>query len=233
MGFTGLAAALFLLLYSVKTESEKNAWQLDNYLHYALYALLFVAILSLGFAILYVVTDYKKSQQEHDGIKVDDNKNQELFDKNIDLLVKDLERLSSEHDRIIRELNSKHGELKNGQADILQTASEIRIAVNSIDSQLAVEHAKREAMIGAMTIDQQNVHSQINTIYALNQQLPALQLEKQQISEKYGDLQQQYDELKARYDQLKAEHQILQQKYQTLIDPPELSESEGFTQTLE
>lgn len=215
MGFTGLAAALFLLLYFVKMEFEKNGMKWGNYLDYALLVSLVILILGFVFDIWRTFKDRRESQKEHDGIKENDNKNKDLLDKNKDLLVKDHERLSSEH-----------GELKTGQTNISQTAAEIRTTVYAMSSQLTEERVRREIMMESMSTGQRDLYSQINAISALNQQLPALQLEKQQLSEKYGDLQQ-------RYDELKAQHQILQQKYHALLNPPELSESEEFTQTME
>jgi chromosome segregation ATPase len=224
MGYTGLAGTLILLLYFVKIELEKRGVKWGIPLDYAVLGTLIALILGFGFDIWKTFKDRKDSQSEHAGIKENDNNNQKL-------LSKDSDKLSSEHDRISSELSSKHDDLKSGQTSISQSTSEIRTTVSSIDKQLAVEQARREAMLESMTARQRDIHSQIDAIYALNQQIPKLEYEKQQLVEKLESLQHQYTDLERKHEDLLKDYQQLQQKEQEIHHEPD--DDEDLTQSID
>ncbi len=209
MKFTRYTAALILWYYFAKMESEKNGWGI--YLDYALLGSLILLILGIGIEIWRAVKDRKDSQNEHTGIKDNENKNKEF--------------LAQDHNRLSSELNAKCELLKFGQENISQSTSEIRETVSSIDKQLAVEQTKHDDLMRSMTIEQSNVHSQINAIYALNQQLPALQFEKQQLSQQYEELLQKHNALQHDYNLLVKQNEQLQQEANEF--------QEGFEQSLE
>lgn len=186
---------------------------------YAVLGSLIIVALELGFEIWRTFKDRNDSQSEHTRIQDND-------DKNRNLLIKDHERLSDK-------IDASQTLIREGQGRISQTTSEIHAAVSSIDKQLAVEEARREELINSMTSNQRNLHDQINAIYALNEQLPILQLEKQQITEKYEALLKEHKDLEHNYLILQMERDELQKKYEYLLQGFEQEETENFTQKIE
>ncbi|QNK41572.1 type IV secretory system conjugative DNA transfer family protein [Caproicibacter fermentans] len=198
-----------------------------------------IIILICGFAfdIWKTIKGREASKDEHDGIKDNDNKNRELLSKDSEIRGKDHDRLSEEHnrlseehDRISSELTAKHDDLKGRQESIVQSTSDIRTSVVSIDKQLAVEQAKREAMLESMSANQRDIHSQINAIYALNQLVPKLEYKNQALSEKYENLQNQYNDLKIQHQDLLTKYQALKQERQEHIE--ELTENSKIEEDL-
>lgn len=219
MNYSGIITMLILLLYFAKIEYENKGIKWGNSLDYAVLGSLIIVALELGFEIWRTFKDRNDSQSEHTRIQDND-------DKNRDLLIKDHERLSDK-------IDASQTLIREGQGRISQTTSEIHAAVSSIDKQLAVEEARREELINSMTSNQRNLHDQINAIYALNEQLPILQLEKQQITEKYEALLKEHKDLEHNYLILQMERDELQKKYKYLLQGFEQEETENFTQKIE
>ncbi|WP_457943355.1 hypothetical protein [Caproiciproducens sp. LBM24188] len=219
MNYSGIITMLILLLYFAKIEYENKGIKWGNSLDYAVLGSLIIVALELGFEIWRTFKDRNDSQSEHTRIQDND-------DKNRDLLIKDHERLSDK-------IDASQTLIREGQGRISQTTSEIHAAVSSIDKQLAVEEARREELINSMTSNQRNLHDQINAIYALNEQLPILQLEKQQITEKYEALLKEHKDLEHNYLILQMERDELQKKYEYLLQGFEQEETENFTQKIE
>ena len=201
----------------VNVELENEAIRWDSSLTYALLVPLIVAVLGLGIEIWKTFKDRDSSKAEHNSIKEHEDKNKES--------------LTADHELIRSELSSKHEDLKSGQTSISQTASEIRTTVSSIDKQLAVEQARREAMLESMTARQHDIHSQIDAIYALNQQIPKLEYEKQQLTKKLESLQHQYTDLERKHENLLKDYQQLQQREQEVQHEPD--EDEDLTQSID
>lgn len=219
MNYSGIITMLILLLYFAKIEYENKGIKWGNSLDYAVLGSLIIVALELGFEIWRTFKDRNDSQSEHTRIQDND-------DKNRNLLIKDHERLSDK-------IDASQTLIREGQGRISQTTSEIHAAVSSIDKQLAVEEARREELINSMTSNQRNLHDQINAIYALNEQLPILQLEKQQITEKYEALLKEHKDLEHNYLILQMERDELQKKYKYLLQGFEQEETENFTQKIE
>lgn len=219
MNYSGIITMLILLLYFAKIEYENKGIKWGNSLDYAVLGSLIIVALELGFEIWRTFKDRNDSQSEHTRIQDND-------DKNRDLLIKDHERLSDK-------IDASQTLIREGQGRISQTTSEIHAAVSSIDKQLAVEEARREELINSMTSNQRNLHDQINAIYALNEQLPILQLEKQQITEKYEALLKEHKDLEHNYLILQMERDELQKKYEYLLQGFEQEKTENFTQKIE
>lgn len=253
MRYTRLAVALLLLLRFVNIKSGNNHLKWGTPMDYVTVCGIFILICGFAFDIWKTIKGREASKDEHNGIKDNDNKNRELLSKDSEIRSKDHDRLSEEHDRlseehnrlskehdrISSELTAEHDDLKGRQGIIVQSASDIRTSVVSIDKQLAVEQAKREAMLESMSANQRDIHSQINAIYALNQLVPKLEYEKQELSVKYENLQHQYNDLKIQHQDLITKYQSLKQEHQEhieeLTENPEIGEDlsqDGPQQTM-
>lgn len=198
MSFTRLAAGLLLISYfAIMYKGNKDMkWGIN--LDYIAVCSMILLVVGFGIDIWKTVKDRNSSHEEHSSLKENQNTNKEF--------------LTNDHNRIINEISSNSNLLQTGQDSMKQSTSEIRMSVESIDKQLAVETARRENMFSSMTEDQKNVHNQINAIYALNQQIPKLEYEKQQLQEKYQNLSEKYDKLEMDYNLLKEENQQLERE---------------------
>lgn len=223
MKYSRFIAGLILIMDLAIMEKEKSGVKWGINLEYVTLCSIIVLITGFGIDIWKTFKDRKDSRKEHEGLR--DNQN-----KNKDLLEKDHQQISGKIDEKHGLLSNEHSQLQTGQTRISQTTSEIRSSVHAIDKQLAVEKAHREDMLKNMTDEQKNVHNQINAVYALNQQLPQLRYEKQQLSEKYVNLQHKYRELQKNHSLLLNEYQSLIQENQKTQQKERGKKSRDYTQ---
>lgn len=198
MSFTRLFAGLILISdFAMMYKGNKDVkWGIN--LDYIAVCSMILLVVGFGIDIWKTVKDRNSSHEEHSSLKENQSTNKEL--------------LAKDHSRISSEIGTNSKLLLSGQSSISQSTSEIRTSVESIDKQIAVETARRENMFSSMTEDQKNVHNQINAIYALNQQIPKLEYEKQQLQIKYQNLSEKYEKLEMDYDLLKEENQQLEKE---------------------
>ncbi|QNK41575.1 hypothetical protein [Caproicibacter fermentans] len=175
MKYIGILLFLLLQIAIMENKDETLLWGMS--MNIVAYVSLAVVILGFFIDIWKSIKDNKSLSKEHDSLSKEHNS------------------LGKEHNSIQENSNHNKELLSAEHARLIDSSAEIKISVNSIDKQLAVQEARREALEKTLTPEQLNIKSQIKSIYALNTQMENLQVENQELKRQISSLMQEKQQL--------------------------------------